>query len=1692
MGRKIIILGCLLLALASFAQEGRYRVNVRGELHQRKNARCGEYLIEAVLNNGDRRTIKQGGFGTAPFRINETITIPNKNTIRRIYFWAKRHHKKNCKKKNKHTGDTYLNVRYPYDCFYSIKSNHGTGLFGDGLWHADLEVRITPLIEVQSPGIDNFLPVDHQIAINASPGFPQRRSSYTWQYSIDNGRTFRNVPNRFQGRATINVSARDVLGSAVTRNIGTKIQFRVRSCNGRSISRFPRTYTIVPSAPTFISKQETMPSCYEATDGSVRFTFSRPLIAREKLSILPKAGSALFPSTTELQELEPDPITGAKTTYTIRNLSPGTYTATVLGFYDAFNTYTDDAAHEMRFTIRRPTPVVIDQVAVTPNWCNDGDADPTTNNDGSILVTAKGGNPGVYQISYRKTGASYSDWQDFNGGNQHRITSVASGAYEIRVQKLVNDRSVACLAYELRGGIPTTAVQVATAIIEEPPAPLQLEYITDAILHPTAAGFTNGQIKVRVFGGTPLDGNTYNYTWRDGMGNSLTTVTPSVEIDGSGNPQFFITLAEIGEGEYTLSVTDKNYVSATNQVGCFVANSSYALEDPDPLVLELEETRSISCHPDSATLDKDTDGILTANAEGGVPLDPLDNRGYLYYYTWKKKNAAGVWETIRAKHIGTPVLENLIAGEYAVNIEDANGIVIGTYRDNELVTPTDVTRPLVAPDPIVISVDQQDVYCHGGNDGYIHLNVTGGTGKYTVRWLDDRTITSLDRDQLYEDDYTVRIEDGNGCSATQTISITQPTNPLSLNYPSAFKDPSAFGLTDGWVEATIEGGTALADGSYTFVWTDTDGRNWNTNAVTRIDPVTNAFVVRLENVGAGTYSIVITDAHHTLATVQTGCTSSGHFTLQEPQPLEVVIVEDTPISCHQDNAFDNPYSDGVLIAHARGGVRFGTGLPYAYTWKRQTTATTWEVLDSQTDSIARNLGDGTYAVNIEDANGIVLGEYVNNVLTTVTDSTFVFRAPALLELSLEQQPVYCYGGSDGGVTPTVTGGTAPYTYLWNTGATTAALADISAGTYEVVVTDARGCEALASIEVEEPTAPLTIVYTAFSRPSRIGANDAWIEAEVAGGTPLADGSYHYRWENAAGESLAAQTTFDIATDGTVLIRLSGITAGTYYLSIEDGHYALATTQEGCTLRDSAYTIYEPIEAVIEELTPISCNQLNTHLDPYSDGALVGHVTGGVPFATGLPYRYTWKKQLESGSWEVLPAQTDSIARDLATGHYALNAEDSRGQLMGVYESDILQQVTDSIFHFKEPALLTLATSATAISCDTGDNGTATVAITGGVPPYHIEWSTGGTAPTIIGLISGTYIAYVTDSRGCQAEASIFIPQPGGLVTTVLEAKDPTCFEGNDGRIVLDITGGTPPYTYEWNTGVAATTLENLRAGSYRLEIEDANGCKAFQEVVLTDPKPVAVALGEERTICIGQALALDISIEDSEATYRWESANGFSSTSPTVSLTTPGVYRATVTNALGCVGMDEVTVSFLDAPIDADFLIATQAYTHEEVVLVNVSNPIGDTVRWTVPEGAVIVSETAEKLVVRFETEGVYPIQLRSQQGDCFEEYAKNIIVQPQLDTPVPSTVTAEFIQELLVYPNPANGNFTVKISLLETADVNIELINLISSHTMSTREGHDASEYAMEYVTGQLSAGIYLLSIETPKGSAIRKLVIE
>ncbi len=1449
--------------------------------------------------------------------------------------------------------------------------------------------------------------------------------------------------------------------------LGSNINIKIRYTNDINGFTDALTYKFISCSPQLQNFTPIDATCSYKQDGKFSMILDQQIPSNKKLVVSLFFEDQTNPGSFSLltQKSTTSLTANGNSTYSYLwpdDVLPGNYSVK----YQTFDTTTPNPVWDSleatdSFTIDSPSEFTFSGIEKNKVYCYGG-------NDGAITITGTGG---TLPYKYKKDGDA--NWTAFANGTTHTISGLSSGTYNIKIRD-AND----CSILNTNGSDKAIAVAVG----QIPNSPIAITFA--GANHATAFGFNNGDISVDVKGGTTFANGSYNFTWR----NSSNTVVASTTTQNVASG-YRIIVNNLPADTYTLTVTDANYTTATSKTGC-TYQYTYTITEPPLLTLNLQETNAISCNSTNTYSNPSNDGQLTAITNGGVAFSPLINGFYKYKYTWKKKNTSGIWEIIPGL-IGN-IASNLTAGEYAVNIEDANGIIIGAYTNNLLVTATDRTIQLSEPQLLTVSLTKQNVFCNNGNDGAIQATVNGGTGSYTFLWNNGANTQNLS--SIPAGNYSVSVTDGKGCEAQASTIITEPATPLEVSY--TFFEPTFAGATNGWIKAIITGGSPLADGSYTFLWEDAA----NSDLVAKVNTQINAasYELTLTGLGEGTYNLTIQDKNYTAAIDKSNCTIiKSAYIIDDPDVLIATVTIQTPISCNSTNIYTDPFNDGALIADASGGIKLqpsdNGGLSYYYTWKKESSTGVWEILPLQTSNIATGLSDGNYAVNIEDANGIILGVYIDNALDHGTDVVYSFEEPELLAINFNKQDVFCYGGSDGWAEAIISGGTGAYTLSWNNGDSTLRSEDLVAGTYTLTVTDEKGCKAIESIEILQPDSPLIISYTAFSRPSTDGATDAWIEAQISGGTALGGGSYTYSWTDENGLLLNSQTStsFEGSASNIFQIRLNAITAGTYLLTIEDANYTSAITKQGCTNIANQFTLYEPIEASINVLSPISCNQNNTFGNPFSDGELKVNVTGGLPFVTGEPYIYHWKKQNSSGIYVNISAATSDIAINLSAGNYALNVEDSLGTIIGIYDSNTLITPTDAQFTFEEPQLLEVSLSSDAISCDAGNNGTATVIITGGIGNYTIEWSNGDTTPILNNLIAGTYIVYVTDERGCKATGQITVGQPGGLKIDILEQKNPSCYLGNDGSIAVEATGGQAPYTYLWSTGTSISSIKNLSQGLYSLKITDANGCTAFKEITLDNPELITVDLGEDRTLCINQTHELDIEISDSNASYLWKSDNGFTSTTAAVSLTKPGIYTVTLTTGFGCIASDTVEIKTVATEINSEFIITSQSFAEEDIILINTSTPKSSNLEWILPEAAKLIEETNETLTLRFSESGTYEITLRAIQGDCFQDYTKSILVEEARDLPDVGDADTPFVSEFIIAPNPTTGQFKATITLQKEAAISLRIYSLNAYAVIDDKKLQNEKEYEVDYNLN-LSAGMYLLLLETPKGSKIHKIIIK
>lgn len=1558
-------------------------------------------------------------------------------------------------------------------------------------WDDQLTIENTPILTIVQPG-DNSLPTETDIIINSHTGF--LASEYNWQYSFDftNPNAWIDMP-QYNGKASITTNAKAILGADAGKYHGKQIYFRQKACSNTFSD--PVYYVIRQSAPLIISENLIETTCFNTQDGKLIMKFDRPLVEGEKFTFSirefdeqSQQWKGVVCSSQDSENISLD----NTNSYTFPcDFSIGKYGLDFTGFINGSSTNPpNDADHPFIFNITAPEPVNFSLSKTNVN-CNGG-------NDGTLTIAASGGSKEGYEYSL-DNGTSWIPFTD-----PKSRTEILGGLYLTSNLPLVFNIKVkdkkGCIAQE------NAIDKILTETISQPDAPLTLNYTYKS--NPTFNGAANGKIVASINGGTINDNNTYTYEWKNSSGATIPTTAQYNATDKTYN----ITLENAPAEEYKLTVTDKNYSVATNKTACSIIESSQTLTQPDPIAITIAESQPISCNTanhdaDFGNPDKLSDGVLKATVVGGIQP---------YQYIWSKFNSfSNSWDIL--SDITGDTAQNLSQGNYSLNVIDANGITQGTYSTTDLVTAISTTKEIVEPAKLELSFTSGNVSCHEGNNGWATVNTTGGSAPYSYTWYNtgEGIVNSNKISQLTAGIYTVEVIDAKGCFTKSSIEITQPSAALALKYTET-TPPTFFGATNGKIVAEISGGTPKIDQSYNYKWKNKAGAV----QITTVQIIDNKYVITLDNIPADEYYLTVTDANYNEATNQINNCSvlESKNELKDPDPLKVVFEIVRSISCNAGNEFGNDTDitpkdgqrdesqDGILTAHVTGGVTLlasqNNGFPYFYYWKKQQADGSWAVLTDIQGETASNLSHGNYALNVEDRNGIILGTYANNQLVTPTDAIQFMQEPPKLSMTITKGDVYCNGGNDGWAKANVIGGTPPYEYKWSNDIETDNNDILKAGEYWVFVTDAKGCTTQESVTIVQPDAPLAVKYTQVLNPSFYKATNGKIVVEVSGGTIFTNNTYWYEWKNSKGIS---QTTTAKYANGIYEITLNGVPDETYSLTVRDANYNAATNKTSCNVANSNITLVEPepLKVVFEIERTISCNVSNEfgnetdanpqdgQRDESQDGILTAHVTGGIQLQAdqnnGLPYFYTWKKKQKDGSWAIWNDQ-DQTAENLSEGTYALNIEDANGIKLGTYVNNLLVKEIDVTQYMAEPEKLNLTFTKLNASCNNGDDGWAEAHVSGGTAPYTYEWTNGETTSKIENITTNNYFVLVTDAKGCVVQGSIFVGDPKGILTTEI-IKNPTCYQGNDASIQLNVTGGNLPYTYLWNTGATTKDLNNITAGNYEVTIKCPDCCVYKKRFVLKDPNPINVNLGPDRTLCYNQVLDLDASITDPNAEYNWTSTNGFTSNQAKVSLTKAGIYTVKVTSALGCVGQDEIVIKTSKTDISSEFLLSSQAYIDEEVILVNTSNPFGESTAWTIPQGVNIVEQKEKYITLKFNKTGVYNIGLKQTQGECFAEYNKNITVEERSTLPNASSV-AKYIIDFIVTPNPNNGNFKAIVNLENNSAINLRLFSATGQYTTIQKKESGRKNYEIDFNTS-LPAGIYIIVLETEQQTLVKKIII-
>uniref|UniRef100_UPI001112FD0F T9SS type A sorting domain-containing protein n=1 Tax=Crocinitomix algicola TaxID=1740263 RepID=UPI001112FD0F len=473
----------------------------------------------------------------------------------------------------------------------------------------------------------------------------------------------------------------------------------------------------------------------------------------------------------------------------------------------------------------------------------------------------------------------------------------------------------------------------------------------------------------------------------------------------------------------------------------------------------------------------------------------------------------------------------------------------------------------------------------------------------------------------------------------------------------------------------------------------------------------------IENVPSGTYPVVITDAN--------GCELIAE--------AEVLDAEEMIASFSVEEVTCFGGMDGGATVTVSGGVE-----PYEYFWYYMEIG----------EPMLEDVPSGTYPVVITDANGCEI----------IAETEIGSPEPILI--SFESTATTCNGGEDGTATAIVSGGTAPYTYLWEDGQTTEMATGLSAGLHSVTITDANGCILTKEVTVDDAE-PIEIELSTEEVTCHGGSNGA-ATVIASGGA----GGYTYLWN-----------------DGQTSATAVDLSAGIYTVNITDAN---------------SCSIEVPVE--VGEAVPLELSFEVNDVDCYgtSTGTAEVNVIGGT-----APYEYFWYyMEIGTPMIDEVPAGAYTVVITDANG-CTITGETIVGQPESALEADVLTE---------------------GASCEEGEDGSATVEVIGGTPGYTYLWNNGQTTATASGLSPGTYSVLISDAMGCEFEVEGILITGGAPIAIEITTTDISCYGESSGSAVAEVIGGEAPYAYLWSDGQTSASATDLEAGTYGVTVTDANGC----------------------------------------------------------------------------------------------------------------------------------------------------------------------------------------------------------------------------------------------------------------------------
>lgn len=743
---------------------------------------------------------------------------------------------------------------------------------------------------------------------------------------------------------------------------------------------------------------------------------------------------------------------------------------------------------------------------------------------------------------------------------------------------------------------------------------------------------------------------------------------------------------------------------------------------------------------------------------------------------------------------GNQQLQNPVvnaAGVYTLIVTD---IVNGCTASDEM---TVFPGPLIPPQQFTTL----DLPCQLNVFGAVNLNVNFGTPPYTFLWSNGDTTQNID--SLTAGKYYVTVSDGTGCQFLGNATVLQNGFPPQTNLTLA-TDPHCANGSDGSI--LLSSGSAFPP--FTYSWS---GPNNYT-----------ADQEDISGLAAGAYHLVITDA--------TLCTNTLDVILHNPAPMQLQpAISAAPCG-----------NNGAISIQVQSGTA-----PYTYDWSNDGP----DDPDNDPATIDQ-LPIGTYTVTVTDANGCS----IESPGYTITGTPPINTAFAITNIP-------CDMSYNGMIDLSVTNGISPYSYHWSNGPYTEDITVVTAGVYSVTVTDAQGCTARYSALVEQKSDIPPGDFSLTSVSCQSGAMDGAITLNnlPAGAQPpftfvwsgpngfnsnqqninsLQEGDYQFSFTDLTGCPYTADLILDkIPGNFTLQTAVTNVdcpsgTGGSVDLTVVGGNPPLAylwsngvTTEDISGLAAGSYMVTvteltgcsQSTQAIVSTFSnfPLVLTPTDLRCFGDSDGAMQALPGGGL-----MPYTYQWSTGAASQAISGLQAGLYSVT---------------------VYDANGCQSAAEQIVSQPMPVIVQTLVSPPA--CFGSFDGSINAIVSGGTPPFTYSWSDGKTTQVNNSLNAGAYTVWATDTYGCFSTASATLTPPDDIEVEVDETPA-SCLGLSDGALLINVTGGSPPYVFSWTGPQGFTSssqnIAGLMSGQYFLTITDSHNCVHQAAAVIDAPAVITI------------------------------------------------------------------------------------------------------------------------------------------------------------------------------------------------------------------------------------------------------------